>query len=732
MKTNLQALLKPQINADGSGCSAMSHSVATKNSSRRKLWVSPEEEHGSRRGDTALPKSTAVHPESEGLAATEHKEHKTMNSTATTTVNRKPHEPRNKPDTEHRLELRPVLDCGSPLPLSDGHRFVQRLAKRQRTGARQDASRPHVGRSAILDLPSSILCFLLCLLSASAATRYVWKESPSSAPPYTSWATAAHVIQDAVDAADPGDTVLVTNGVYATGGKAYSGMMSNRVAVDKALNLRSVNGPEATIIQGYQVPGNTIGDGAIRCVYLTNGASLSGFTLTNGSAGGGAGVCCGSATASVSNCVIIGNSAIDGGGAYQGSLVACMLVSNVADFGGGAYQSALNDCTLVSNSASGSYGFGGGAHKSSLTNCVLIQNDARQGGGGDDCVMVNCALQENSAIYGGGAYDCILLECLLTGNDALSGGGACESTLHNCTLTANSADLGGGTVISKLINCKLSNNWSRISAGATAGGELINCVLIDNHAAFAGGAAAGGSLSNCTVVGNSALVRGGGVANGSLANCIVYFNTSTNGANHSGASFNYTCTFPLPTNGVGNIDLDPLFVDTNGWSNLRLQSNSPCINAGNNAYVTSPTDLDGNPRIVSGTADIGAYEYQGPGSVISYAWLQQYNLPTDGSADTLDSDQDGHNAWQEWKAWTDPTNPLSVLKLLTPQPDPNGMVVTWQSVLGHSYLLERATNASGPFSLLQGNIPGQAGTTSFTDTNTVEGDAILYRVAVPE
>jgi len=378
------------------------------------------------------------------------------------------------------------------------------------------AQQKETGRTEVFRKGRSSVAFvgfcttlLLSLTPASAATRYVWQESPSPAPPYDSWANAATNIQEAVDAADPGDTVLVTNGVYATGGRAVYGTMTNRVVVSEGVEVRSVNGQNATWIEGLAATGDFFGngDGAIRCAYVGTNAVLSGFTLTNG------------------------HTITDGDDLTERS-------------GGSAWCEPSG-------------------------------------------VVANCILTGNSALWGGGgSYSGTLNNCILTGNSVGSaGGGAYRGTLNNCTVTGNGA---------------------------------------------------GGSMYSTD----------GGVLEATLNNCIVYYNLAP-AAPNGGGTFNYSCTTPLPVNGIGNITNPPLFIDTNGWSNLRLQTNSPCINSGNNAHVTSPTDLDGNPRIVSSTVDIGAYEYQGPGSLISYAWLQQYGLPTDGSADTLDADLDGHSAWQE-------------------------------------------------------------------------------------
>jgi hypothetical protein len=75
-------------------------------------------------------------------------------------------------------------------------------------------------------------------------------NSASPTPPYTTWATAATAIQDAVDVATNGDEIIVANGAYASGGRSVYGSMTNRVAVDRAVTVRSLNGPQQTFIVG--------------------------------------------------------------------------------------------------------------------------------------------------------------------------------------------------------------------------------------------------------------------------------------------------------------------------------------------------------------------------------------------------------------------------------------------------------------------------------------------------
>lgn len=358
--------------------------------------------------------------------------------------------------------------------------------------------------------------------------HYVNVANSTPAAPFTTWATAATNIQDAVDAvANPGALVIVTNGVYATGGRVLFGAMTNRVAINKPITVTSVNGPSVTIIRGNGPVGTT----AVRCVYLGANANLIGFTLTNGATCNngdyinelsGGGVWCQSQNQClVSNCWIVRNSAsIEGGGAYSGMINHCNLIGNKSyGDGGGEYSASLNHCTLANNSASYQ---GGGALYGALANCILTGNSASSGGGATACSLYNCTLVGNWATYGGG--------------------GSYEGHLINCTLTGNSATLGGGS-------------WQD-----------------------------------------------------SLTNCILYFNTASNSPNYLSCTLNYCCATPSTNSGVGNITNPPVFLDpTQG--NYRLAPSSPCIDAGQNqAWMFTAADLDGNPRILNGTVDMGAYE----------------------------------------------------------------------------------------------------------------------------
>jgi len=148
-----------------------------------------------------------------------------------------------------------------------------------------------------------------------------------------------------------------------------------------------------------------------------------------------------------------------------------------------------------------------------------------------------------------------------------------------------------------------------------------------------------------------------------------------------------------------------------------------------------PRILTANPRIVGGAVDIGAYEFQSPLSVLPYAWLEQYGLPTDGSADFADTRRRRLEQLAGMESRHQPDQCLVGVendRHRAPINNAPGIVVTWQSVSGITYYLQGSTNLSvqPAFSSIQSNIVGQAGTTSYTNTTATNGNSFFYRVGV--
>ena len=654
------------------------------------------------------------------------------------------------------------------------------------------------------------LVLTCAILEASAATlHYVNLSNSTPAAPFLSWGNAATNIQDAVDAAAAGDEIVVSDGVYQTGGRLVYGALTNRVAVTKPVTMRSLNGPDSTTITGGSVLdifGNPVlGDSAVRCVYLGDGAVLSGFRLTSGGtrvAGDalqeqtGGGVWCETKGSTVTNCYLTANAAnFRGGGAYSGTLNHCLLGGNTSKAqGGGAYGSTLYQCNLGANTAQTE---GGGACASKLSQCSLSGNASKtEGGGAYGSTLSQCTVNNNTAFVmvsrpsskyfwhyagsGGGVSASSLNFCGLSGNKAATGGGANASTLTNCSLAQNYAQElnpqigdpvpltgganGAGATGSILDHCTLTGN--QIFAGGSGAGAfggllnactvsnnfifntgtgigggvcnsmLLNCLLIGNAAndiyiSSSGGGASGCTLVNCTLSGNAASVTGGGAQGSLLTNCIVFNNTAPANANYDSSTLDHSCATPLPSSGAGNFTDNPLFVNL-AAGDLHLQSNSPCINVGNNAAAPGATDLDGRSRVVGATVDLGAYEYPGPITNLFVGWLGQHGLATNATSDSADPDGDGANNWQEWVAGTDPTNGLSVLRLPPLAGGRTAVKISWWSMTNRTYGVERSTNlgARPAFQALAGNIPGQPGTTTFTDSNAPSTGPIYYRVAI--
>jgi hypothetical protein len=424
-------------------------------------------------------------------------------------------------------------------------------------------------------------------------------------------------------------TILLKEGVDLYGG--FDG-------AEIALSQQNVTWNETTLSGDI----GTIGDGSENCYHVVTGADfarIDGFTITAGTASldcwdspdsGGGGMNNDHASPTVSNCVLTGNGAAFGGGmlnfASSPTVTNCNFANNIAYYGGGMANYAdsspvVADCTFSNNTGySEGAGMSNNSSSPTVTSCLFQGNtDSTWGGVGSGMsnnalsspVVTSCTFLNNAtSSYGGGMFNgessSTVTGCVFAGNSALKGGGlydgASSSVVANCIFVDNYADYGGAGVY---------NYWSFPS--------ITNCTFTDNRAQEVGGGLyndenSSPTVTNCIFWGDIADVAPE-IANGDSSTATVTYSDA-----QGGCSIASGCT----TDGTGNIDADPLFVDA-ASGDLHLRPTSPCIDTGNTDALPPdtenldddsdvlediPFDLDGNPRVVDGGVDMGAYEYQ--------------------------------------------------------------------------------------------------------------------------
>lgn len=474
-----------------------------------------------------------------------------------------------------------------------------------------------------------------------AAILYVDARASDPEPNGLSWTTAFTELQSALAVAVSGDQIWVAEGVYKPdfdpGSGAYTGDVTATFALTNGvqlyggfsggMNTLTARLPEVhlTILSGdlegddqtdarHLITDTTYISGTnayhvITAVGVDNTAVIDGFFVTAGYAFGavpdhvGGGMRIQDASPAVATVTFIGNQANNFGGGMSSDNASPVLdnvtfVANRANSGGGmANQNGSNP---------------------TLSQVVFDSNKAEAGAG-----MFN---QDDSSP--------ILFAVVFTGNRASVGGGMvnwsnCDSQLTNVIFHDNGADYPGGGIRNTqsnptLVNVVLSGNYA-----GTNGGGMENSQSAPH-------------LVNVTFSGNAAAGSGGGMYNGNssvpaIGNSILWGNLDSAGAGTASAQIKNVDSTPVishtlvqasggsaawnPSVGVddgGNLDADPQFIvpvnpataPTSG-GNLRLPFGSPAMDAGDNASVLSTVDLDGKPRIVAPTVDMGAFEIEG-------------------------------------------------------------------------------------------------------------------------
>lgn len=380
-----------------------------------------------------------------------------------------------------------------------------------------------------------------------------------------------------------GDTVIVRPGLY----------VENIDFKGKAVTLKSLAGPEVTIIDGrngvYPVPGTTV-------LFRTDegrDSVLSGFSITNGTGcengpgifTEGGGICCNDASPTIEGNIITGNSVFgyfgSGGGisvtGFWGSsplIRGNTIKSNIAQVrGGGIFVGELASPEITGNTILGNTAIelGGGialfgTSAEVYDNHIMnnITEDGGFGGAGIACSFTrDPPLIANNVIAGN------------TAKGALGEGGGirCEESspdVINCTLVGNTAEGDGTTGFGGAVMC-MEKSHPRI----------FNSIIRDNHNPLGYEVA----VTTTSVLTIAKTNLDGGIPQ-------VYVEPNS-----------------LLVWGAGMIDADPLFVNA-VQRDYHLTWNSPCRNTGGNSLVgTLTADFEGDPRIAGGVVDMGADEF---------------------------------------------------------------------------------------------------------------------------
>jgi PKD repeat protein len=179
-------------------------------------------------------------------------------------------------------------------------------------------------------------------------------------------------------------------------------------------------------------------------------------------------------------------------------------------------------------------------------------------------------------------------------------GAECRST---CVFEDSLISLSSGASEGLLIDC----------LGTSVDLSATNLTIVGPAAASVAARCAGGGTAHAAI--DSSILRGavlhtlqasttGSTSHAEIDPTYDAYDPSTSSASGPGA----TITGP----GADSINADPLFIDP-AAGDYRIPFNSPAVNAGNPAVLgllDSTTDLAGQPRVVGGRRDVGAFEYQ--------------------------------------------------------------------------------------------------------------------------